>query len=104
MLIGRTQIFTYMYFYFNTQLIFGTKRGRSLTTTKLSHDAIGRYFKFVPKQWTKNGYACMKIEMYGCHIDKGYYFIYSSYFLIIETETPVLHHGSNSSNLNVADV
>ena len=51
-------------------MVFGTKT-QGPTTTPLSHTITGRHFKFVPKIWQNGGWACLRLEMYGCSPDIG---------------------------------
>ena len=56
---------------FFLKLLYGTKKRWHETVTKLSHPIEGRYFKLLPKHWTTDGYACMRLEMYGCDANVG---------------------------------
>ena len=51
-------------------MVVGTL-SRSTKTTKLSPHVIARYLKMIPKHWTRNGYACLKLEVKGCEKDQG---------------------------------
>ena len=52
-------------------MLLGTKWRLTPKYTKLSHSVTARYFKFVPKIWSKGGWACMRLEMFGCSPTKG---------------------------------
>jgi len=50
-------------------MLFGTTSTSDETITTLSHRVTARYFKFVPR-FIGNEWACMRLELYGCHGDK----------------------------------
>ncbi|XP_057304821.1 uncharacterized protein LOC130641845 isoform X1 [Hydractinia symbiolongicarpus] len=53
------------------KMLIGTLHRSNEHKTTLNPKVIGRYFKFVPKHWNNNGYACMKIEMDGCESNQA---------------------------------
>ena len=61
-----------MYFQITSfsQVLLGGKRNRAISR-ELTPRVTAQYFKFIPKYWTKNGYACMKLEMSGCDASEG---------------------------------
>uniref|UniRef100_A0A7M6DPA1 Uncharacterized protein n=1 Tax=Clytia hemisphaerica TaxID=252671 RepID=A0A7M6DPA1_9CNID len=53
------------------KMLFGTKSRYGETINQLSHQVIGRYFKIETKKWGAGNWACLRMEMYGCHANRA---------------------------------
>ena len=50
----------------------GTERYK-LTVQELEPRVNARFLKIIPKHWTKDERACMKVEILGCGLQQGYH-------------------------------
>ena len=62
-----------MYFQITSfsQVLLGARRRGKAIRRELTPRVTAQYFKFIPKYWTKDAHACMKLEMYGCDSSEG---------------------------------